>query len=84
MDFKKISRFVVATTLRKFHDEDAVKVDRHPQKYVNYTSNQKHIIKELVIFRWMLSFATMVKISKNHSIGQWLENVYWFELMELV
>ena len=48
--FKKISRVVVATSLRQFHDEDVVKVDHHPQKYINYTSNQKHIIKELVIF----------------------------------
>ena len=68
--FKKISRVVAATALRKIRDEDVVKVDHHPQMYINYTSNQKHIIKELVIFRWMLSFATMVKIRKNHSLGQ--------------
>ena len=68
--FKKILRVVVAKTLRKFHDEYSVKVDHHPQKYVNYTSNQKHIIKEIVIFRWMLSFATMVNIRKNNSLGQ--------------
>ena len=43
--FKKISRLVVATTLRQFCDEHAMKVDHHPQKYVNYTSNQKHIFK---------------------------------------
>ena len=48
--FKKISWVVASTTLRQFRDEDTVKVDHHPQKYVNYTSNQKHIIKELVIF----------------------------------
>ena len=48
--FNKILRVVAATTLREFHDEYGVKVDHHPQKYVNYTSNQKHIIKEIVIF----------------------------------
>ena len=62
--FKKISCFVAATTLRKFCDEDAVKVDHHPQKYVNDTSNQNHIINELVIFRSILSFSTTVKIRK--------------------
>ena len=59
--FNKILRVVAATTLRKFCDEDALKVEYFPQKYINYTSNQKHIIKELEIFRWMLSFDTMVK-----------------------
>ena len=30
--FKKISRVVAAIALRKFRDDDVVKVDHHPQK----------------------------------------------------